>query len=106
MVNKEKTHLTSVHEGVAYLGFIIHKKYVSIHPKKIEKFKDKIRKLTPRNHGMSQKEMIKRLNPVLKGWANYFRIANCKMLFAQLLDRLNMEMINRARTSLGKARVL
>ncbi|BAF60649.1 retron-type reverse transcriptase [Pelotomaculum thermopropionicum SI] len=85
-VNKEKTHLTSVHEGVAYLGFIIHKKHVSIHPKKIKKFKDRIRELTPRNHGMSLKEMIKRLNPVLRGWANYFRVANCKKLFAQLME--------------------
>jgi RNA-directed DNA polymerase len=86
VVNKEKTHLTSIYEGVAYLGFIIHKKYVSIHPKKIKKFKDKIRELTPRNHGMSLKEMIKRLNPVLRGWANYFRVANCKKLFAQLME--------------------
>ncbi|MFZ5435320.1 MAG: hypothetical protein ACOZCF_03155 [Bacillota bacterium] len=30
VVNKEKTHVTSVMEGVAYLGFVIHPKYVSI----------------------------------------------------------------------------
>jgi RNA-directed DNA polymerase len=86
VVNKEKTHLTSVNEGVAYLGFIIRTKYVSIHPKKIKSFKDRIRQLTPRNHGINVEEMVKRLNPVLRGWANYFRVANCKKLFAQLME--------------------
>lgn len=86
IVNKEKTHLTSVNEGVAYLGFTIWSRYVSIHPKKIKSFKDKIRQLTPRNHGINVEEMVKRLNPVLRGWANYFRVANCKKLFAQLME--------------------
>lgn len=86
VVNKEKTHLTSVNEGVAYLGFIIKTRYVSIHPKKIKSFKDRIRQLTPRNHGINVEEMVKRLNPVLRGWANYFRVANCKKLFAQLME--------------------
>lgn len=86
VVNKQKTHLTDAYKGVSYLGFIIRTKYTSIHPKKIKSFKDKIRQLTPRNHGMNVEEMIKRLNPVLRGWANYFRIANCKGLFAQLME--------------------
>ncbi len=86
VVNKEKTHLTSVYQGVAYLGFIIRPKALSIHPKKIKAFKDKIRQLTPRNHGMNIEEMVKHLNPVLRGWANYFRVANCKGLFVQLME--------------------
>lgn len=84
-VNKEKTHITDVHKGIAYLGFIIYSKYVTIHPKKIKAIKDKIRQLTPRTHGMNVEQMIKRLNPILRGWANYFRIANCKNVLAQLM---------------------
>ncbi len=86
VVNKEKTHLTSIYKGVAYLGFIIRPKALSIHPKKIKAFKDRIRQITPRNHGMNVEEMVKRLNPALRGWANYFRVANCKGLFAQLME--------------------
>ncbi len=71
---------------MAYLGFIIRPKVVSIRPKKVKAFKDKIRQLTPRNHGMNVAEMIKRLNPVLRGWANYFRVANCKEQFARLME--------------------
>ncbi|MEW6244535.1 MAG: group II intron maturase-specific domain-containing protein [Bacillota bacterium] len=85
VVNKEKTHVTSVMEGVAYLGFVIYPKHVSIHPKKIKAFKDTIRELTPRNHGMNVEEMVKRLKPILRGWINYFRIANCKGVLHELM---------------------
>lgn len=86
VVNKDKTHLTDADKGVAYLGFIIRSKHTSIQQKKIKNFKEKIRQLTPRNHGMNVEEMIEQLNPVLRGWANYFRIANCKGVFAQLME--------------------
>ncbi|NPV29256.1 MAG: group II intron reverse transcriptase/maturase [Firmicutes bacterium] len=85
VVNKEKTRITSVYEGVAYLGFIIYPKNVGIHPKKIKAFKEAIRQLTPRNHGMNVEEMVRRLNPILRGWINYFRIANCKRVLRELM---------------------
>ena len=86
VVNKDKTHLTSVDKGVAFLGFVIRPKgVVSIHPKRIAAFKDKIRKMTPRNHGMNVEEMARKLNPVLRGWANYYRIANCRSTFAKIM---------------------
>jgi RNA-directed DNA polymerase len=85
-VNAKKTHIASVEEGVAYLGFVIFPKYVAISPNKIKAFKDRIRQLTPRNHGMNVEEMVKQLNPVLRGWANYFRVANCKGVFRELMQ--------------------
>jgi len=83
-VNTKKTHIASAQEGVTYLGFVIHPRYVAISQKKIKAFKDRIRQLTPRNHGMNVETMVKELNPVIRGWANYFRIANCKKLFLEL----------------------
>jgi len=85
-VNQKKTSITSVEKGVAYLGVIIWGNRVTINPKRIKRFKDNIRELTPRNHGMNVEAMIKRLNPVLRGWANYFKIANCKRKFAELMQ--------------------
>jgi len=41
--------------------------------------------MTPRNHGMNVEEMARRLNPVLRGWANYYQIANCKKVFTKLM---------------------
>ena len=85
-VNREKTKLTNDRKGVAYLGFIIRNKTVSIHPENIKKFKDRIRELTPRNHGKNLTAIIEELNPVIRGWANHFRIANCKGIFKELME--------------------
>lgn len=83
-VNVKKTHITNATDGIPYLGFIIKKNYISIQPKRIEKFKEKIRKLTTRNSGKNIEIMVRNLNAVLRGWSNYFRIANCKTLFQSL----------------------
>ena len=85
VVNREKTHITSDVEGVPFLGFKIRSTGANIHPKKLAKFKEKIRELTPRNHGMNVREMAMRLNPFLRGWINYFRVANCKSVVAKLM---------------------
>jgi len=84
-LDKEKTHLTDNQKGVTYLGFVIYDKQVSISPKKLKAFKENVRKMTPRNHGMNVEEMIRRLNPILRGWANYFRVANCRGVFSKLM---------------------
>ncbi len=86
IVNEEKTHIASVLNGVKYLGFEIHEEYVKIEDKRVKAFKDKIRTLTPRNSGINVETMIKRLNPILRGWSNYFRVANCKGVFQSLLS--------------------
>ncbi|QAT40474.1 group II intron reverse transcriptase/maturase [Clostridium sp. JN-9] len=83
-VNERKTHIANVGEGVPYLGFIIKRNSISIHPKRIRRFKDKIRMLTPRNTGLNVETMVQRLNPVLRGWSNYFRIANCQTTFKNI----------------------
>ncbi|MGI6544194.1 MAG: group II intron reverse transcriptase/maturase [Limnochordia bacterium] len=85
-VNRQKTHITNVREGVAYLGFVIYPHNVAIHPKRIKRFKDKVRELTPRNHGMNVRQQIVALNRFLRGWINYFRIANCKTLLQKLMS--------------------
>lgn len=85
-VNTKKTHITNIDEGVSYLGFIIKRKYVIVHPKRIKRIKDKVRRLTPRNSGVSIEEMIERLNPVLRGWSNYFKVASSSNLFTRLMS--------------------
>ena len=84
-VNAKKTHITDNNKGISYLGFIIKQKYISIHPNRIKKLKEKIRKLTPRNSGYNVEFLVYKLNPVIRGWCNYFRIANCKSIFEDLI---------------------
>ncbi|MEJ8553347.1 group II intron reverse transcriptase/maturase [Tepidibacter sp. Z1-5] len=84
-VNKEKTKLTSVYDGVGFLGFVICEKYIVVNPKRIKRFKDKIRKKTVRGIGRKLEDIIKDLNPVLRGWINYYKIANIKSLTRDLM---------------------
>jgi len=110
VVNQQKTHITSVYEGVAYLGFVIRRQVVSIHPKAIRAFKQLIRKLTPRNHGLSVVQLVQWLNPKLRGWVNYYRIANCKGLLRDLTQwlrrRLRMKKLREWKSWKGLHRAL
>jgi len=70
-LSAEKTKTTEFREGFAFLGFAISSWSVTMRPKSIEKFKTKIRDLTPRRHNLDQ-EVITKLNRVIRGTANYF----------------------------------
>ena len=85
-VNKEKTKITSVYEGVSYLGFVINVAGIAIDPNRTKRFKDKIRRLTKRNAGKPIEVIIKTLNPVLRGWINYYRVARIKKLTTILMS--------------------
>ena len=93
-VNKEKTTLTEVSKGVAFLGFVIFSEHVTVQPKRLKRFKDKIRRITKRNCGRPIEDVIKELNPVLRGWINYYRAANikgiCSGIMAWTRRRLRM----------------
>lgn len=75
-VNDMKTKQTTVNEGVQFLGFVIHRETLGVNPKRIKRFKDKVKRITRRNSGRKLEEVIKELNPVLRGWMNYYRVAN------------------------------
>ena len=70
-LSPEKTKTTKFREGFAFLGFAISAWSVTMRPKAVEKFKTKIRELTPRHHNLDQ-NVITKLNRVIRGTANYF----------------------------------
>jgi len=84
-VNEKKTSVTSVKNGVSYLGFVIYPKWVTVDPKRIKRFKDKVRQITQRSTGRPIEEVIRKLNPLLRGWMNYYRAANIKGLAQELM---------------------
>lgn len=55
-----------------------------IAPKTVDRFKERIRKLTRRNLGISLESRLKRLNMYLNGWSGYFGIAQAKAIFPKL----------------------
>ena len=80
-VNREKTQ-------VAYLGkvqFLGHGFYkgqegfkLCVAKKSWTKLKAKVRELTARSNGMSIAERKRRLNSLIRGWVNYFKLAKMK----------------------------
>ena len=83
-VNREKTHQTHAARGVKFLGVEISLTWTRIQAKKVAAFKDKVRQITRRNSPVNLEQVIADLNPVLRGFSNYFRMANCKGLFREL----------------------
>ncbi|MGI6615875.1 group II intron reverse transcriptase/maturase [Candidatus Darwinibacter acetoxidans] len=87
-VNREKTQVAYIND-IKYLGygFYIYKGEgrLRIHPKSIRKFKDNIRNITGRSNGLGIEFRKIRLNQLIRGWINYFRLADAKGL-AQRLD--------------------
>ena len=80
-VNREKTKVAHVNY-VKYLGYSFYiyrgEGKLRIHPKSIQKLKDKIREVTGRSNGMGIQERKDRLNQVVRGWTNYFKKADAK----------------------------
>jgi group II intron reverse transcriptase/maturase len=90
-LSAEKTKRTKVREGFAFLGFVLTARTVTMRPKSVEKFKDKIRELTPRHHNLDQ-QVVTKVNAVVRGTANYFAtsFSQCWSTFRRLDRWLRM----------------
>jgi len=86
-VNREKTQVAYIGR-VKYLGygFYVYKGEgrLKVHPESIRKLKDKIREITGRSNGMGIVKRRTRLNQVIRGWVNYFKLADMKNLLKEL----------------------
>ena len=88
-LSEEKTLITHVDEGFDFLGFNV-RKYngkLLIKPSKnaIKSLKDKIREIVLTDgKAETQDNIIRRLNPVLRGWSNYFKVGVSKEVFHYL----------------------
>ena len=86
-VNRNKSAVDLVSKR-KYLGFSFYfaegGAKIRIHDKSIKRFKDKIRFITNRNRGISMDERLLKLNDSIKGWINYFGIANAKRKLLEL----------------------
>ena len=84
-LSPEKTKLTRIDEGFAFLGQNV-RKYngkLLIKPSKknIHSFLEKMREVIKRNATREAGSLIKILNPVIRGWANYHRHVVSKAVF-------------------------
>lgn len=77
-LSEEKTKITHINEGFDFLGFNIRKfrnnTLLTTPSKDAQKrFCEKIRKTIEANKCVKQKSLIMMLNPIIKGWGNYYK---------------------------------
>ena len=83
VVNTTKSRVVKTSES-KFLGFTFRGGRIQWHPKTLQKFKQQIRKLTNRNWGVSMKYQLLKISQYVRGWINYFGIANCYQLCVDL----------------------
>ena len=78
-LSEEKTQITHIEDGFDFLGFNVRKyngkPLVKPSKKGLKKFMQKIRGIIDSNKGSKQESLIRLMNPVIKGWVNYYK--NC-----------------------------
>ena len=82
-VNRKKTKVAHISK-VKYLGYSFYrykgKCRFRVHPKSVEKMKNKIRELTDRNNGMGNAKREEKYQDYVRGWVEYFKLADMKGL--------------------------
>ena len=83
-LHPEKTKIKNFSEGVDFLGFTVYVSHKVPRKEAVRKYKDAVRRATRRNLPINLEMVIQRLNPVVIGWGNYFKIANVNWLYKGL----------------------
>ena len=91
IVNAEKSKVARP-DKIKCLGFGFYNKKGMWRPKphikSVQKFKLKLKDITSRSNAMSISDKITKLNQVIRGWINYFRIADMKGLMKEIGEHL------------------
>ncbi len=83
-VNQHKSHIAHSDDGVKFLGVEIGSQYTRIQARKLVGFKQKLKQMTQRNGGKPLSQVIKALNPAIRGFSQYFKIANASRDFSKI----------------------
>jgi hypothetical protein len=111
-LNEEKTRIADLEKGetFSFLGFdyrlVKHKegKMVLIRPKKkkVQDLIEKVRNHISRNRFKAVIDMVRGLNPILQGWANYFRIGHSSRVFSFIRQWVEKKVRRFVRKSQGR----
>lgn len=94
-VNATKTKVTKPTQ-LKYLGFGFWKGTdgwkARPHEDSVARFKYKLKMLTNRSWSVSMDERIEKINAVIRGWINYFKIGNMKKVLVRIDEHLRTRM--------------
>jgi RNA-directed DNA polymerase len=87
-LSTEKTRITHIEEGFDFLGYHLqrHGGKLLIKPSKknVQAFLEKVRGTIKGNKSIRQDLLIRMLNPVIRGWANYHRYVMARKTFQKV----------------------
>src|SRR5215472_7571044 len=103
-LHPQKTRIVHVRYGFEFLGYKIKRGYRKLHlpeskirsqarqdalyaypkEKSIRRFMDQVRQRTKRKVPLTTQELIEELNPLLRGWGEYYKRAHIRKLFQRL----------------------
>jgi RNA-directed DNA polymerase len=87
-LSPEKTKVTNINEGFDFLGQHLRKHggklLVTPSKKNTKAFLEKVRRIIDDNKSVSQQDLIKLLNPVIRGWVNYHRHCSATTAFSRV----------------------
>jgi RNA-directed DNA polymerase len=87
-LSEQKTVLTHIPKGFNFLGHTV-RKYedkllITPAKSKVQILRQKISQMIESASGLTQEALLRQLNPLLRGWANYYRNGASKQTFAKL----------------------
>ncbi|PKB22432.1 group II intron reverse transcriptase/maturase [Janthinobacterium sp. 64] len=91
VLSESKTKITEVSEGFDFLGWNVrYFKSVIVQPSKKNRkaFLERVRAILGARKAASQTEVIDKLTPVIRGWANYHRSQNATRTFVKCDHRI------------------
>jgi RNA-directed DNA polymerase len=84
-LSEQKTVITPIQEGFDFLGHTVRKygdKLLTTPAKsKVKSLRRRIRQVIQSALGLNQEALLRQLNPLLRGWANYYRNGAAKRTF-------------------------
>ena len=102
-LHPQKTRIVHVSQGFEFLGYKVkqgachrllahkrrgranpHNLYAIPREKSVKRFQEQIRALTRRKAPLTLREVIERINPVIRGWGHFYRKADVRRLFHRL----------------------
>ena len=94
-LSPEKTRIVHLTEGFDFLGFTIrqypncrtatgYKLLITPSAQSVQTFRERMRNEWMKMRGANAQAVLTRLNPIIRGWANYFRIGVASRIFRNL----------------------